>query len=68
MIVSGIESILGFQFFPKDVFYISRFPSEIHIIDIVKVILGGFILITIASIYPAKLAGKIDIAEVLNHE
>ncbi len=68
MIVSGIESILGFQFFPKDVFYISRFPSEIHIIDIVKVIFGGFILITIASIYPAKLAGKIDIAEVLNHE
>ncbi|BAF61876.1 lipoprotein-releasing ABC transporter permease subunit [Candidatus Vesicomyidisocius calyptogenae] len=68
MIVSGIESILGFQFFPKDLFYISRFPSEIHIIDIVKVIFGGFILITIASIYPAKLAGKIDIAKVLNHE
>ncbi len=68
MVVSGIESILGFQFFPKDVFYISRFPSEIHIMDIAKVALGSFILVTIASIYPAKRAGKVDIAKVLNHE
>jgi lipoprotein-releasing system permease protein len=68
MVVSGIEFILGFQFFPKDVFYISRFPSEIHIIDIAKVALGSFILVTIASIYPAKRAGKVDIAKVLNHE
>jgi lipoprotein-releasing system permease protein len=29
-VIGVIESILGFQFFPKDVFYISRFPSEIH--------------------------------------
>ena len=68
MVVSGVESILGFQFFPKDVFYISRFPSEIHIMDIAKVALGSFILVTIASIYPAKRAGKVDITKVLNHE
>ena len=30
-IVSGIEVILGFEFFPKEVFYINRFPSEIHL-------------------------------------
>ncbi|ABL02561.1 lipoprotein releasing system, transmembrane protein, LolC/E family [Candidatus Ruthia magnifica str. Cm (Calyptogena magnifica)] len=68
MVVSGIESILGFQFFPKDVFYITRFPSEIHMIDIEKVAFGSFILVIIASIYSAKRAGKIDIVKTLNYE
>lgn len=67
-VVSGIESILGFQFFPKDVFYINRFPSEIHNMDVIKVAIGAFILVIIASIYPAKRAGKVKISEVLNHE
>lgn len=67
-IISGIEFILGFQFFPKDVFYINRFPSEIHVIDVVKVGFGTLILVMLASIYPAKRAGKLQIAKVLNHE
>ena len=67
-VVSGIESILGFQFFPKDVFYINRFPSEIHLSDVIKVVAGAFVLVTLAAIYPAKRAGKVEIAEVLNHE
>ena len=67
-IVSGIEVILGFEFFPKEVFYINRFPSEIHLNDIINVALGSFVLVILASIYPAKRAGKITIAKVLNHE
>lgn len=67
-VIGGIESILGFQFFPADVFYISRFPSEIHLNDVVTVAVGAFILVVFASIYPAKRAGKLQISEVLNHE
>jgi lipoprotein-releasing system permease protein len=67
-IVSGIESIIGFEFFPKDVFYINRFPSDIHLNDIIKVAIGSFVLVILASIYPAKRAGKVAIAKVLNHE
>jgi len=67
-VVSGVESILGFQFFPKDVFYINRFPSEIHLEDVIKVTAGAFILVILASIYPAKRAGKVEISKVLNHE
>lgn len=67
-VVSGIESILGFQFFPKDVFYINRFPSEIHLADVIKVTVGAFVLTVFASIYPAKRAGKVEISKVLNHE
>ena len=67
-VVSGVESILGFQFFPKDVFYINRFPSETHLADVIKVTAGAFILVILASIYPAKRAGKVEISKVLNHE
>ena len=67
-VVSSIESMLGFQFFPKDVFYINRFPSEIHLTDVIKVAIGAFILVILASIYPAKRAGKVEISKVLNHE
>ncbi|WP_428087674.1 lipoprotein-releasing ABC transporter permease subunit [Candidatus Thioglobus sp.] len=67
-IVSGIESIIGFEFFPKDVFYINRFPSQIHLDDVINVAVGAFILVILASIYPAKRAGKVSIAKVLNHE
>ncbi len=68
VIVSGVEAILGFEFFPKDVFYINRFPSQIQIDDIIKVAIGTFILVILASIYPAVRAGKVQIAKVLNYE
>lgn len=67
-VVSSIESLLGFQFFPKDVFYIDRFPSEVHIKDILVVIAGAIGLVFLASIYPAIRAGKVNIAKVLSHE
>jgi len=68
VIISTIESILGFQFFPTDVFYISRFPSEIKISDVINVAVGAFILVLIAAIYPARRAGKVQISEVLRYE
>jgi len=67
-VISGIESLIGFQFFPKDVFYINRFPSKILMSDVISIILGAFVLVIIAAIYPARRAGKVNISEVLRHE
>jgi len=67
-VISAIESILGFQFFPTDVFYINRFPSVIKAGDIFNVTIGSFILILLAAIYPARRAGKLQISEVLRYE
>ena len=67
-IVGSIEMLLGFEFFPKEVFYINRFPSDIQLNDIIMIALGAFVLVILASIYPAKRAGKVAIAKVLNHE
>ncbi|KAA0446212.1 MAG: FtsX-like permease family protein, partial [Candidatus Thioglobus sp.] len=67
-VVGVIELLLGFEFFPKDVFYINSFPSEIHLSDVLIVVISAFILVVIAAIYPAKRAGKLQISEVLNYE
>ena len=67
-VISGIETILGFQFFPKDVFYINRFPSSIQLNDVLSVVIGAFVLTVLAAIYPARRAGKVNISEVLRHE
>ena len=67
-VISGIETILGFQFFPKDVFYINRFPSVIQLNDVLRVVIGAIVLTVIAAIYPARRAGKVNISEVLRHE
>ncbi|MGE4594522.1 MAG: lipoprotein-releasing ABC transporter permease subunit [Gammaproteobacteria bacterium] len=67
-VISTIESILGFQFFPADVFYINRFPSEIKISDVTNVAMGAFVLVLIAAIYPARRAGKVQISEALRYE
>ena len=42
-VISGIESIIGFQFFPKDVFYINRFPSKILPSDVLSIVFGAFV-------------------------
>jgi len=67
-VISGIETILGFQFFPKDVFYINRFPSVIQLNNVLSVVIGAIVLAVIAAIYPARRAGKVNISEVLRHE
>jgi len=67
-VISGLDTIFGFQFFPKDVFYINRFPSVIQLNDVLSVVLGAIVLAVIAAIYPARRAGKVNISEVLRHE
>lgn len=67
-IVKFIESVLGFSFFPKTVFYINNFPSDLQLNDVINTILLAFILTVIASIYPAYKASKVNISEVLRYE
>jgi len=67
-IVAGLESLLGFKFFPEDIFYINRFPSKILLSDVFYIALGSLVLVCISAIYPTKQTKKIDIAKVLSYE
>jgi ABC-type lipoprotein release transport system permease subunit len=37
----------------------------LHLDDVIMVAIGAFILVVLASIYPAKRAGKLQISKVL---
>lgn len=67
-VVHFFEIIFGFEFFPADVFYFSRFPSEVQFNDIIAVITTAFVLVLIAAIYPAVSAGKVNISQTLRYE
>ena len=66
-VISSIESLLGFQFFPEQIFYINKFPSDIQITDVIYVTTFSFILVILSAIYPAYRAGKTNIIETLKY-
>ena len=68
VIVPAIEAIFQVQFLPKDIYFISELPSDIHTDDVVKVGSMAFILSLIATLYPSWRAAKVKPAEALRYE
>lgn len=68
VIVPFIEQLLGFEFFPADVYYISKVPSLIIWSDVYAVASVAFILTLLATLYPARRASKVQPAEALRYE
>lgn len=68
VIVPAIESLLGIQFFPADVYYISTVPSKVEWTDVWFVTGLAFVLTLLATLYPARKASKVQPAEALRYE
>ncbi len=67
-IIPFIEQTFNLQFFPADVYYISKVPAEINLSDVVEVGLFAFLMSVIATIYPALRASNVEPAQVLRYE
>ncbi|MGI9264725.1 MAG: lipoprotein-releasing ABC transporter permease subunit [Gammaproteobacteria bacterium] len=67
-VVPKIEALFGAQFFPADVYYIARLPSDVRMPDIVRVTGLAFLLCSLSTIYPAWRASKTEPAEALRYE
>lgn len=67
-IVGFVERTFGIQFFPADVYFISGFPSEMRISDVIFVIALSLVLSFLATLYPAWRASKLEPAEALRYE
>ncbi len=67
-IVPAIESMLGTQFMPADVYYISDLPSELHWDDVAKITVVSFGISILATLYPAWRASRTQPAESLRYE
>ncbi len=68
VIVPFIENLFGFKFFPADIYYISKIPSDLHWDDVWVVSGLAFVLTLLATIYPARRAAKTQPAEALRYE
>jgi lipoprotein-releasing system permease protein len=68
VIVPAIESLFGVHFLPKDIYFISELPSDVHLEDVLKVGGMAFILSLLATLYPSYRAAKVKPAEALRYE
>jgi lipoprotein-releasing system permease protein len=68
VIVPAIEHALGASFLPKDIYLISRMPSEPQAGDIVPIAIISLVLSFVATIYPSCRASQVNPAEALRYE
>ncbi|MGN1055395.1 MAG: lipoprotein-releasing ABC transporter permease subunit [Comamonas sp.] len=68
VIVPAIEQALGATFLPKDIYLISKMPSEPQSSDIVPIAVISLILAFVATIYPSWRASRVNPAEALRYE
>jgi len=67
-VIVSIESIFSVQFLAKDVYYISDFPHEIRVGEVVLVAGISFLISLLATLYPSYRASKTQPAEALRYE
>jgi lipoprotein-releasing system permease protein len=53
---------------PKDVFLISTVPVKIYLGNFILVAVASFLICLLASIYPARQAAKLDPVEIIRYE
>lgn len=68
VIVPWIESVLGFQIMPADVYYISQIPSELHLADVLWTDAAALAVALLATIYPSRRAAHVAPAVALRYE
>ena len=64
----AIEHALGATFLPKDIYLISKMPSDPQSSDIVPIAVISLILAFVATIYPSWRASRVNPAEALRYE
>lgn len=67
-IVPVLESALGFQIMPGDVYYVTKIPSEPEAKDIFVIAVSAFVLTSLATLYPARRAALVNPAAALRYE
>ena len=53
---------------PADVYGTSKLPLDLDTIDLISIIIGSAVIVTLSSYYPAKKATQIDVIDVLRNE
>ena len=67
-IVPALETLFRASFLPKDIYLISRMPSDPQMSDILPVVVISLILSFVATVYPSWRASQVNPAEALRYE
>ncbi|MBB6562761.1 lipoprotein-releasing system permease protein [Acidovorax soli] len=68
VIVPAIEQALNASFLPKDIYLISKMPSDPQGSDIVPIAVISLVLAFVATLYPSWRASRVNPAEALRYE
>jgi lipoprotein-releasing system permease protein len=68
VIVPAIEQLLGASFLPRDIYLISRMPSDPQAADIWPIALISLVLAFMATLYPSWRASRVNPAQALRYE
>ena len=68
VIVPAIEHLLGVTFLPRDIYLISRMPSDPQESDIVPIAIISLLLAFAATLYPSWRASRVQPAQALRYE
>ncbi len=68
VIVPALERLLGASFLPKDIYLISRMPSDPQQADILPVAVIALVMAFAATLYPSWRASRVNPAEALRYE
>ena len=68
VIVPAIEQLLNASFLPKDIYLISKMPSDPQPSDIVPIGVISLVLSFVATLYPSWRASRVNPAEALRYE
>ena len=68
VLVPALERMLNASFLPKDIYLISRMPSEPQYADIMPIAVIALILAFLATLYPSWRASQVNPAEALRYE
>ncbi len=64
----ALEGLLGFQFMPADLYYLTQLPSDLQPADVIWTSAAVLVITALATIYPALRAASVQPAEVLRYE
>jgi lipoprotein-releasing system permease protein len=68
VIVPALERLLNASFLPRDIYLISRMPSEPQYADIMPIAVISLVLAFLATLYPSWRASRVKPAEALRYE
>ena len=68
VIVPALEQLFQASFLPKDIYLISRMPSEPQQSDILPITIISLVLAFLATLYPSWRASRVNPAEALRYE